>query len=48
MLRCFQVGMTIADLEQLSQGMIIDIFTENSNDGYEYKVMATQADFDKF
>jgi len=48
MLRCFQVGMHVADLEQLSQGMIIDIFTENKNDGYEYKTMASQADFDKF
>lgn len=40
--------MSVADLEQLSQGMIIDIFTENGNDGYEYKTMASQADFDKF
>lgn len=48
MLRCFQVGISIADLEQLSQGMVIDIFTENGNDNYEYKVKASQADFDRF
>lgn len=48
MLRCFQCGITITDLEQLSIGMVYDIFTENQNDNYEYKQVATQSDFDKF
>lgn len=48
MLRCFQAGLSIADLERLSYGMVIDIFTEAQNDSYEYTPMATQADIDKF
>ena len=46
MLRCFQVGMSIADLEQMSVGMVLDIFTESSNDQYDYKQVANQADFE--
>lgn len=48
MLRCFQCGISVADLEQLSTGMVYDIFTESRNDNYEYKQVATQSDFDKF
>jgi hypothetical protein len=48
MLRCFQVGLRIADLEQLSIGMVYDIFTESNNDSYKYKQVANQEDFDKF
>lgn len=48
MLRCFQVGLHIADLEALSMGMVFDIFTEHGNDNYEYKQVACQADFDNF
>lgn len=48
MLRCFQVGISIADLEQMSVGMVIDIFTENKNDSYEYKEVANQDDFNKW
>lgn len=36
------------DLDQLSFGMVLDMFTELSNDDYKYKEVATQADFDKF
>lgn len=38
----------MADLEQLSIGTVIDIFTESDNDNYDYKQVATQSDFDKF
>lgn len=48
MLRCFQAGITIADLERLSIGTVLDIFTESDNDTYDYKQLATQADYDKF
>lgn len=48
MLRCFQVGISIADLEQMSVGMVIDIFTENGNDSCEYKEVANQDDFNKW
>lgn len=48
MLRCFQVGMTLADLEVLSIGTAIDIITEAGNDNYDYQEVACQEDFDKF
>lgn len=48
MLRCYQVGITIADLELMSVGMVLDIFTESANDNCHYENMANQADFDKF
>ena len=38
----------MADLDVLSVGMVNDMFTEKSNDSYEYKELATQSDFDKF
>jgi hypothetical protein len=48
MLRCFQCGISIADLEQMSIGMVYDIITESKNDNYEYKQIATQSDYDNF
>ena len=38
----------MADLEHLSVGMVNDMFTEKSNDNYEYKQVADQSDFDRF
>lgn len=48
MLRCFQTGISISDLERLSIGTVLDIFTESDNDNYDYGQLATQADFDKY
>lgn len=36
------------DLDELDVGMVNDMFTEKANDEYDYKVIATQDDFDKF
>lgn len=47
-LRCFQIGIHIADLEALSIGTVFDLFTEADNDSYPYQDMANQADFDRF
>ena len=47
-LRCFQLGLSIADLETLSVGFVLDMITESANDNCEYKQLATQEDFDKF
>lgn len=47
MLRCVQCGISISDLEYLSIGMVIDMFTEQQNDEYEYPYIATQADIDR-
>lgn len=48
MLRAFQIGMHIEDMERLSIGMVNDIIIESGNDNYNYKQVATQNDFDKF
>jgi len=38
----------MADLDFLTVGMVNDMFTEKSNDSYDYKQLATQDDFDRF
>lgn len=48
LLRAFQSGIHINDMKNLTIGMILDIFAEASNDTYDYKQLATQADFDAF
>jgi hypothetical protein len=48
MLRCFQMGIRVADLEALSMGMVFDMITEHANDSYDYKELATQEDFDRW
>ena len=48
LLRCFQVGLHMADLETLNYGEVIDMLMEEANDGCEYKQLATQDDFDRF
>lgn len=49
LLRCVQLGLSIADLELLEVGMVYDMFTEASNDDWEgYKQLATQSDMDNF
>lgn len=48
MLRAFQMGLTMADLERLNVGDVIDMLTESSNDDFNYQQIATQEDFDRF
>lgn len=48
MLRAAQLGIAISDLDLLSIGLVMDMFTEQQNDNYKYPNMATQSDFDKF
>ena len=42
------MGLSIADLEQLDEGMVFDMITESINDTAEYTVMASQEDMDRF
>lgn len=48
LLRAVQIGLTIADLDSLEYGQVMDMITESGNDGCKYAELATQADFDKF
>lgn len=53
-LRCLEIGLPIRDLDLLTIGMVIDIWTESLNDrskdeqGGDMVREATQEDFDKF
>ena len=48
MLRCVELGISIADLDLLTIGLVNDMFTERQNDEYPYRELASQADFDRF
>lgn len=48
LLRCVEIGVSIADLELLTVGLIIDMWTEKSNDAVKFAKEATQEDFNKF
>ena len=48
LLRCCEVGISIRDLDLLTIGVVLDMWTEKSNDGVKYRRLADQADFDKF
>ena len=43
-----EIGLSMDDLDELDLGMVYDMFTEKSNDTYEWREVATQEDFDKF
>lgn len=52
-LRCLEIGLPIRDLELLTIGMVLDIWTESLNDqkddgDNDGARTATQADFDRF
>ena len=48
MLRCVQLGISIADLDLLTIELVNDMFTERQNDEYPSQELASQADFDRF
>lgn len=48
LLRCVQVGLTMSDLDDLTIGLVDDMFTESLNDDFNYPILANQDDFDKF
>ena len=48
LLRSVELGISIRDLDLLTIGLVLDMWTEKSNDGVKSKRIATQEDFDKF
>ena len=49
LLRCKQLGLSMAELDLLTIGLINDMFTERENDDYDgWNEMASQSDFDAF
>lgn len=48
LLRCMEVGISVPDLDLLTIGLVMDIWTEKGNDGTTYATLASQLDFDRF
>ena len=48
LLRCTEVGISVWDLDLLTIGLVLDMWTEKSNDNVKYRRIADQADFDKW
>lgn len=48
LLRVVQLGVSIHDMDLLTIGLIMDMYTESMNDNENYPAKATQKDFDKF
>ena len=45
LLRCSQMGLSVADLAALEEGSVIDMMIERSNDSHEYPKQGTAEDF---
>lgn len=48
LLRCVEIGISISELDLLTIGMVLDIWTEKSNDSVKYSKVAGQVESDKF
>lgn len=48
LLRCVELGLSMEDLDDLTIGMVNDMFIEKANDKYDWKEVANQSDFDRF
>ena len=42
LLRCLEIGLSLRDLDLLTIGMVLDIWTERSNDDVKYEQVAGQ------
>ena len=47
MLRCVQLGLSIADLELLAIGFVNEMFNESGRDKIEWREEASQSDMDR-
>lgn len=48
MYRCLQIGLSVCDCDNVTIGLVYDMYTEKINDEYEYPNKAEQEDFDCF
>ena len=48
LLRCVELGISVRDLELLTIGLILDMWTEKDNDSVTYDRAASQEDFVRF
>lgn len=47
LLRAAQLGIPVSDLDTLSVGMLLDMYTEALNDQEEYAIIGTEEDFNR-
>lgn len=45
---CIELGLSMADLEYLTMGMVYDMMIEKANGREKWPEKATQSDFDNF
>lgn len=48
MLRALEIGLSVQDMDLISIGLLLDMWTEKANDSVKYRRVATQKDFDRF
>lgn len=48
MLRCKELGLSVAELEEIDYGLVMDMLIEQGNDEHDYPSKATQEDFNRF
>ncbi len=48
LLRVAQLGLSMADLDLLTVGMVLDMYAELADDDEDWAEIATQEDFDRF
>ena len=48
MLRCAELGLSAAELDDMTMGMVFDMLIEKANDHEKYDYKGTQADIDAF
>lgn len=50
LLRCTEIGISIRDLDLLTIGLVMDMWTEKGNDSAKYNttITAGQEEFDRF
>lgn len=42
------MGLSLSEMDEMEEGMVMDMVIEASNDHCEYKELANQEDFDRF
>lgn len=48
LLRAKQLGLTLSEMEELDEGMVVDLIIESSNDTVKYAAKASQEDMDRW
>ncbi len=48
LLRSFEIGISVGDLDLLKIGMVFDMWTEKANDDVKYQRVAGQSEFDRY